>query len=1002
MIRCARTITIAMFLSSCLFAFCVSALGQARARVSGLVKDEAGSVVVEARVRLRNVETNFTLSTVTDALGQYNFANVPPGKYELRIEAPGFSTFAATLELTVGQYATVDATLKVATIAETITVTAEVPTIEPTKTEVSQVVEGRRITDLPISGRQFIDFTLLTPTVVIGKALSSGAQGPIYENVTKISFAGLSEQHSNFFALDGADHNISLSGYQRLMPSQEAVQEFRILTGMHNAEFGRALGGIVNIITKSGTNEWHGSLYHFFRNDALDARTVLTPRGFETFRLNQFGFTAGGPIVKDKTFAFGNYEGQRKAQAPVYTQFLLDNLPAINAVKAYYRLSPEVLEVLRRENYDQFLIRVDHQLTEGNRMMMRHNFVDQRNKNARGAPGNLGAPSTFRDNPVRDQSFVFNLLSLPSSKITNEILFQYARRSFAYESVSGEPNFEVANVLMLGKAIGPVDRYRETRLQFSDTVGYQRGRHGFKFGWDFNHIRDRVVWPLAPHGYLVFSPESFFGAPPFGRPTPFLFVFTVPTVFRDRPLVRSTDWRRVIFPTPEFEEVARIAYTHNTLDVFAQDQWRASEKLTVNYGLRYFVETPGPFDMEKDLNNFQPRLGLAYTFDRRSVLRAGFGVFHGVLSFANTFVATESCIGGGRTNLSLLLGPMAAESYKRPDPPCVGLAPIPSPEFTAPVAFAFLTQGVYPTGAGIPLIINSFNHDVRDFPNPYAMHWNLQIEREVMSDLSVSVGYLGVRALKMVTYRQLNFQPIGRLPNGKTRYAPRDLRFGIYHEEFPGNASIYHGGMVTVSRRFRNNFAVTANYTFSKTIDLVQSGSTISFKDGPEDPGNLRLNRGLSNQHVGQRFVLSFLAEAPSRGFLRNFKISSIITLESPRFYTVFAGFDVNGDLEIGTDRVGTIGRNTYRGDSFRNFDVRVSRIVNFTERVSGEFLVEFFNLFNTVNVIDVNTVYGAADFIGSIPREFGDGVPAPIPTFGTPADVATARQIQFAFKLRF
>ena len=982
--------------------FATQIVGQTTtAQIVGSVKDEAGSVIAQAKITARNIETGFSVTGESDESGVYRVPNLPPGRYELKAEAASFASFVQTgLEFTIGQTAAIDITLK-ASLTESVTITDEAPIVERTKTESSEVVEGRRITDLPINGRQFIDFVLLTPSVVIGKAITGGALGPLQENVTKISFAGLSEQHSNFFAIDGADHTISLSGFQHLTPSQEAVQEFRILTNNYTADVGRALGGVVNIITKSGTNEYHGSVYYFFRNDALDAENVLSAPGLDVLRQHQFGVSVGGPITRDRTFFFVNYEGQLKEQSPTYTSFLLQTLPGVNAVKAFYGLTPEVLEQIRQEDYNQFLGRLDHAVNERNHFRARYNFVHQENENLAGAPGNTGGPSTFRDSPITDQSIVGSFLSIPSSRFTNDFLFQYSRRNFEFTNISGEPHLSIPNLLDVGRVIGPADAYIEDRIQIADSVTFQKGRHNFKFGGDYSHIRDNILWPLTVNGFLVYSPDSFFGAPPFGQPTPFIFFFGVPRALAGGPIPnRSTDFANVLFPSPAFEEAARIKYSHNTFDLFAQDDWRATDKLTINYGVRYFIESRGPFDIDEDYNNFGPRLGFAYAWNDKTVIRGGFGVFHSVLSWANIVAPDASYVGSGQTDLSRLLGPGFASEFSGPDPLGITLSPIPIPMFTVPAANNYIRNGVYP--AGQPLITHNFNHAARDFPNPYSMQWSLQTEHGLTKDLAVSFSYLGVRALKMATTLQLNAQPIGRLPNGKTLFAPRSMQFGIVQVQIPGNTSTYHGGTVSLSKRFSNNFAVDANYTFSKAIDLVNSGSSQSFKDIADDSSNFKLNRGLSNQHVGQRFVLSAVTEAPQDTFLRNFRLSTIVTLESARYYTIFTGFDANGDLETGPDRVGSIGRNTYQGDPYYNVDLRLSRVVNFTEKLKGEFIAESFNLFNTVNVTDINTVYGAPDFVGPIPREFGDGIGAPAPFFGTPAQVSNQRLFQLAFKLTF
>ncbi len=977
---------------------CLPMYGQT-ARLSGVVKDEAGAVVMGAKITLRNLNTNAILSTTSSESGLYLLANIPPGRYELRVEHPGFTTYVQMdLDLTVGQSTSLDIVLKVAPIAEQITVIGA-PILDVTKTEISQVVEERRITDLPISGRQFTDFVLLSPSVSTGRSLSPGSTGPFTtETVTKISFAGFSEQGSNLFLVDGADSTNILAGFQRATPSQEAVKEFRIANMSYLAEFGRVMGGVINIVTKSGTNDFHGSLYEFFRNDALDARNPLAPLGFDVLRQNQFGFTLGGPIVRDRAFFFGNYEGQRKAQSPFYSRFLVDNLELINRTKRFYRLSEEVLEQLRRENWDQFLVRFDHQ-TDRNFLMARYHFYDQRFHNISSAPAGLGAPSTFASIPVRDQSLVFNLLSLVSPHFTGEGLFQYARRSFNSISTTGEPNLEIPNVMVFGRALSLPSFYRETRLQFEGKISYTMGRHAAKFGVDVNHLRDNAVLPLTVNGFIVFSPASFLGLPPFNQPTPFVFAFGVPTALLGKPLApRPTDWR-ILFPTPAHLEAATVPPLHYTIfDFFGQDTWRVAPNFVLDFGVRYMIQTRASKDfIDSDLNNVQPRLGFAYSLTPRTVLRGGFGVFHAPMHFFS--MITNFVYSNGEIEKVRKIIGAAAEGFSRLKPRGHTLAPIPIPEFTVPAVFNYLTRGEYPAG---PLTDNTFNHVVFDFPNPYSLQWSLQIERELSGDLSLGLGYQGTRGVKMVTYRQINVVPIGKLPNGKTRYTLRNFDFGFYHEIFPGNTSHYHGGMITLQKRFGRGFSLNANYTFSKAIDLVQSGSVISFKDGPDDPLNVRANRGLSSLHVGQRLVLTFLAEAPAKSFLKGFKLGSIVTLQSPRFYTLFAGFDVNGDIETGPDRVGTVGRNTYEGDDFVNFDLRLSRVVKLSERIEGEFIAEFFNLFNTFNVTEVDTVYGAADFIGPVPRKFGEPVVAPLSSFGTPQQAATARQIQFAFKLRW
>ena len=316
------------------------AQGVSFAQLNGTVLDAGGRVVVGAQVVVREPETNQSFQATTNATGFFVVPNLPPGKYELTITAGGFAKYQQTgIILTVGQVFTVSPVLKVATASEVVTVTTEAALIEPTKTEISQVVETEQIESLPISSRVFTDFALLTPGVASSRT-SLGTTFTEFE-VTQISFAGM-RSFSNEITVDGADFVNAASGIQRATPPQESVQEFRVVNNSFGAEYGRAMGGIVNIVTKSGTNNLHGSVYEFFQNSAFDAHSPLQPPPLpHALRQNSFGAAVGGPVVKDKTFFFLNYEGKRSAQSPVYPPDLVNNILLIDQAKALMGLAPE-------------------------------------------------------------------------------------------------------------------------------------------------------------------------------------------------------------------------------------------------------------------------------------------------------------------------------------------------------------------------------------------------------------------------------------------------------------------------------------------------------------------------------------------------------------------------------------------------------------------------------------------------------------------------------------
>ena len=416
-------LTMVLLTTGVLMLFANSAFAQAViavAQLNGTVRDTSGSVVANASVSLRSLDTNRTYMSTSDASGYYIVPNLPPGAYEVNVTYTGFEPYVqSSIQLRVGQTATFDVTLAVQGRREVVDVSAQTPAIEPTRTEISNVIETKQIDSLPISGRLFTDFALLTPGVTSGRT-SVGSTITEFE-VTRVSFAGMRDL-SNQVTVDGADNINTVTGSQRATPAQEAVQEFRVVNNSFGAEYGRALGGIVNIVTKSGTNNLHGSVYDYFQNNALNARSLLQPEPQpNVLRQNQFGFTLGGPIQKDKTFLFMNYEGQRRGESPTYPTLLLNNIALINASKAALGITPENLAVLKTKDNDYGIIRVDHQLRAQHQLSLRYNIEDGRDLNQLvGATldgGGIGGPSSGHNVFVRDQSLAGTVTSQIGSNL---------------------------------------------------------------------------------------------------------------------------------------------------------------------------------------------------------------------------------------------------------------------------------------------------------------------------------------------------------------------------------------------------------------------------------------------------------------------------------------------------------------------------------------------------------------------------------------------------------
>jgi outer membrane receptor protein involved in Fe transport len=1104
----------------CLVPRAAAQVGASTAQLNGAVRDESGGSIAKASLVVRETETNRTYSAVTNENGLYVLPNLPPGHYEVTTEAPGFAKSTQTgIVLSVGQVATLDVTVKIAASTERVTVTTETPPVEPTRTEVSAVITTSQIQSLPISGRLFTDFALLTPGVTTGR---TSLQSTITEaEVTRISFGGMRDL-SNMVTVDGADTVNTATGSQRGTPSQEAVSEFRVVNNGFGAEQGRAMGGIVNIITKSGTNELHGSLYDYLENDALNARALLqpvatasTPAVPKTLRQNQFGGTLGGPLRKDKTFFFLNYEGQRRGEAPVQSPELTNNLALINAAKAILGIPGETVNTLKTQDTDKGLVKLDHQLTTNHRLSLRYNIEDARNLNVLVGDtldgGGIGAPSSGHNNFLRDQSLVGILSSQLKPTLVNTVLAQYARRHSNFPGVTGQPNLDLPNSLLMGHNFGVFDATYESRGQFADSLSWVKGAHLAKFGVDYNHINDHIIWPgfspmrivlpgvnclvdfanyvgslkgIPASSYLTsnfaegpcplaLGPQNAVN-PPFPvapGPNPADFDNGTPVVFWPSPLGTAdnsavngtipppvnTNWQNAYPPDQTKNYFSDI--NHSYYGFFAQDQWRITPKLTLNYGIRWDFEKGLEQEINTRYNGVQPRVGLAYSPDKHTVIRAGFGIFDDRYNLSFFFVTHP------QRAVTFCLNPP-------PDTSCSQTYPLPGVRQGGLNATYSLSQlpfipggpglpngpfGIEPADAAANLIRFGTYQPVQMITNlaagtvspvgdgtvernskiPYSEQGSFEIDREIGKGLVLNVGYLFVSAHHQVRAENLNVCPTGGattgpascapappslpgFPTGKANFSGVLIPVGLlYYTDNSGN-SVYHGATVSLTQRAGPYFRLNANYTFSKTLD---DGTFTTFVSTPQDLYNRSAERANSNQDVRHRFVANFTATGPKQTFLRNTELSGIVTLQGARPFTSFVGFDANGDTNPVTDRVGNSARNTYWGDKFQTVDLRVLQYFKFREKQRIDIALDVFNTFNRPNVNEVTSVYGTYNYCGGqVPTRYKDaaslkiqkdptsfigscpaaGPPFPNPIFGAPRVVFNPRQFQLSLKYSF
>jgi hypothetical protein len=1048
------------------------------AQLNGTVQDVNGAVIVNASITLREVATNQVYRATSNDAGYYVVPNLPPGSYELTVNYTGFAKYTETgIVLTVGQTATANVSLN-PTLEQSVTVTGESP-IEPTRTETSQVINTQQIEDLPVSGRLFTDFALLAPGVATGRT-SLGSTFTEFE-ITQISFGGM-RSFSNLITVDGADFINSNTGVQRATPPQESVQEFRVVNSSFATEYGRALGGIVNVVTKSGSNDWHGSLYEYFQNNAFDARSLIQPAPeSNTLQQNQFGVSLGGPIKKDRTFIFANYEGKRREESPALPSDFVDNFAAINQAKTYLGIPTEPADVLKGSNNDYGFIRIDHQLTEKNRLAVRYNIEDARDPNQLVGNtedgGGIGVPSGGRNLYINDQSVVATINSLLRDNLVNTVLVQYARRHYDFPGATGQPNLDIPNDLSFGHNFGTLDAIYETRAQFSDTLGWVKGNHYLKFGYDSNYLWDQTSYPgftpariILPDLNCLVAFANFVdvpGGPPLpsmpGAPCPlppffggvgatFYGVALARTGYMDGqfPLNNATPlntktWANAFPPGLSSNYIYDLQHSYQ--GGFIQDQWRVTPKLTLNYGLRYDIESGLGDQIAPYYGGVAPRVGFAFSPDNKTVIRGGFGIFFDRENMTFFFITGDqktvpgfipginlpqirigAATGGWELNLvnnaAFLPAPISCGGISVGGGFCLGAA--------ASVAKSIITSGVYPlefiTGSCPPACTGGAGGlDRNDNKPPYAEQASLEIDREVAKTLTLSVGYLFVSAHRLVQGNSINVpcpegtskpgnpaiaqglvNPNGTLSNCSGTpllLAGKEVFNG--NEEFPNggfldynaatDTAMYNGLSVRVNERAGNYLTLNANYTFSHIID---DGNFTTFINLPQNQFQPQLEKANSNQDARHRFIADFTATGPTESFARNFQFSGVVTLQSGRPFTLFTGGDSNGDGNPVTDRPGLIGRNTYIGDPLYTVDLRLTRYFQIREHSKLAVSVDAFNLLNRPNVDEVFSVYGSPIFCGPVPQHYKDRSSLAIqagqqtcPAFVAPAGVTVPAQ---------
>ncbi|HEX8180641.1 MAG TPA: carboxypeptidase regulatory-like domain-containing protein [Pyrinomonadaceae bacterium] len=897
------------------------------ATVSGRVADTHGAALAGATITAQNLDTNLTRTVVTDEEGRYRFAFLPVGSYQLTVDRSGFASLTIKLALTVGQALDLPLRLDAAGLAEIVNITSGVPVVEAGRTQVAETVLPREIDELPLNGRNYLDLALLAP----GTSRTNTNSNQRFAETssvpgTGVSFAG-QRNLNNSFLVDGLSANDDAADLAGTFYSQEVIREFQVITSGGVAEFGRASGGVVNVLTQSGTNDWHGRLYGFLRNQRFDARNPLAARR-DPLTQTQYGASLGGPLRHDRTFLFANFEQTRRHDAGIIT-IRPANVATINArldETGYAGARIQTGEFPGGYNTANLFARLDHQVNLANQLAARYNLYDLDSANARNV-GGLNAISRGTALQDRDQILTGSLVSTLSPYTINEarVQFTHSRLAAPVNDARG-PAVNISGVASFGTAtFSPTARALDV-FELVDNVTTERGAHALKGGADFLLNRVNINFPGALQGVYSFASLANFQA---GRYVTFQQAFGAPAQFQSNP----------------------------NIGLYVQDEWKPRPTLTVNAGLRYDAQfLPDP--ITTDANNFAPRIGLAYApGDRKTVLRASFGIYFDRLPLRATSNALQR--DGSKYKVAVLSFGQAG----------------------APVFPQTLAE--FP--AGTLVSITTIDPHIK---NSYSEQLSLQLERELPFASSLTVGYLHLRGLHLILARNVN---VPRFPAsaGVSNLGRPDPRFANVSRFESSGDSYYDGLIVSFNKRATRWAGVRLAYTLSKSID--DSGNF--FFSTPQDNFNLRGERGLSDNDQRHRLTFSGTLEPPPapphaaalRRALVGFQFSYIFTYASRLPFNIQTGTDLNFDTNV-NDRPPGVGRNTGRGFDFAALDLRLSRRFALTERLRLETLVEGFNVLNRANLQLPNNTLNAST----------------LATFNQPGGADNPRQLQFGLRLNF
>jgi len=991
--------------------------------VEGTVSDPSGALVPRADVRATQVSTSATFHTTTTESGLFRFPVLPVGTYELTVQAPGFATLIQKdVVVSVGARLILPLTLALPGQSETVVVSGRTAVVETTRAQVSSFVDNRAISNLPVNGRDFISFALLTPGV------TTDVRGGL-------SFAG--QRAMNSLLVDGVDQNTSFfqqpvggegfsgGGDSRYLVSQDSVLEFQVNASSYSAEFGRASGGVINVVTKSGSNEFHGSGYWFYRDRFLNANSTVNklnglPRS--PYHFNQFGGTFGGPLARNRLFFFFNYEGVRS----LWANSVVLNLPAgfslsASPVVAGFQqraldyLAPRAVSWTRPVKQDVSLAKLDWQLASAhlfNASWSRRRLTSSLAEAAQVSFENGSA------NFAEVDLLAGSVTSRVSGGVVHVARFAWLRNTALFQPASDNPMADIfeggQRVLLVGRAPNTPQRNLLHRLQWSDTVFYSRAGHSWKAGADFLFDRNRFVNAQNFTGNHRFLSLESFGRSLAGAPVP---------QFGERYL--QTFSGEGLPETTVHPDVFLLAG-------FVLDEWRVHPRLVLNLGLRYDLQlsaqppmkNPAPAlaaagidtsSLRTDANNLAPRLGLAWAplRDNRLVIRAGYGIFYSPTialliaraHFQNGITVQPQTFPAGTA--SAILIPAYPNTICGP-PEILPACSAPALGVANPIVTPFAT----------------------DHTEPSVQQGSLGFEVQWHEDFAVMVSYMAAKGTHLARTRDVNVGtptvPASiRIAGTSTvltyqRFLlPRPVNGFDRILQFESNAnSTYHGLVVQATKRFSHNFQFLGSYTLGKVVDdnpnqyVANPGATDALLIA--DPSTPQGDSGPGSNDQRHRFVLSGVWElnyasrlrGAARALLGGWQLGGILTAQSGKPFSGLVSFDLNNDGNSLSDRTPGLGRNTFYAPATVSLDPRLTRNVHITERARLQFSWEAFNVLNSGNVTAVRATQFAPS--GSLAVCGIAGAPCLLPqntglaAFGTPTMTSGPRIMQLSLRFLF